>query len=101
MLVRDAILCEVDIARSDDIVTVAEIAEILRLNQQTVRNWIDDGLLPAIRVGRRVRIRWADVEAMMKPAGPAIPGGAGGDTSRVSSAAQSFWDGEYIPLAEL
>ena len=90
-----------DIPRSEDIVTVAEIAEILKLNQQTVRNWIDDSLLPAIRIGRRVRIRWADVEAMMKPAGPAIPGGDGGDRSRVTSAAQSFCDGEYIPLAEL
>ena len=87
--------------RSDDIVTVAEIAEVLKLNQQTVRNWIVEGSLPALRVGRRVRVRWADVEAMMKPAGPAVPRGDGRGTSRVSSAAQSFWDGEYMPLAEL
>ena len=87
--------------RSDDIVTVAEIAEVLKLNQQTVRNWIVEGSLPAIRVGRRVRVRWADVEAMMKPAGPAVARGDGRGTSMVSSAAQSFWDGEYIPLAEL
>jgi excisionase family DNA binding protein len=38
--------------------TVGEVAELLRLNQQTVRNWIDRGELPAVRVGeRRVRIR--------------------------------------------
>jgi excisionase family DNA binding protein len=82
----------------EDIVTVARIAEILRLNQQTVRNWIDQGSLPAIRVGRRVRVRWSDVEAMMKPAGPAIPGGG---SSRLSADGQAFWDGEYMPLAAL
>src|SRR5436309_1341086 len=42
----------------EDVVTVAEIAEILKLNPQTVRNWIDQGSLPAIRIGRRVRVRW-------------------------------------------
>src|SRR6059058_5367096 len=58
----------------EDVVTVAQIAEILKLNQQAVRNWIDQGSLPAIRVGRRVRVRWGDVEPMMKPAGPVSPG---------------------------
>jgi excisionase family DNA binding protein len=43
--------------------TVAEIAEQLRLNQQTVRNWIDRGELSAIRVGpRRVRVRASELE---------------------------------------
>jgi hypothetical protein len=35
--VRDAILWELDIPSSEDIVTVAEIAELLRLDQQIVR----------------------------------------------------------------
>jgi len=43
--------------------TVAEVAELLKLNQQTVRNWIDRGELPAVRVGsRRVRIRQSDLD---------------------------------------
>ena len=33
----------------DEFLTVAEVAEILKLNQQTVRNWIIDGSLPALR----------------------------------------------------
>jgi excisionase family DNA binding protein len=46
--------------------TVAEIADLLKLNEQTVRNWIDRGELPAIRVGaRRVRVRQADLEAFI------------------------------------
>jgi excisionase family DNA binding protein len=39
----------------DEFLTVAEVAELLKLNQHTVRNWIDAGYLPAVRVGRRVR----------------------------------------------
>ena len=41
----------------DEFLTVAEIAGILKLNQQTIRNWIDQGTPPALRVGRRVRVR--------------------------------------------
>ena len=77
---------------------MAEIAQILKLNQQTVRNWIVEGSLPAIRVGRRVRVRWGDVEAMMKPAGPAIPGAR---PSAPLADAQAFWYGEHLPLAGL
>jgi excisionase family DNA binding protein len=45
--------------------TVAEVATILKLNQQTVRNWIDDGKLPAIHVGRRVRVKRSDFERLI------------------------------------
>ena len=81
----------------EDVVTVADIARILKLNSQTVRNWIAGGSLPAMHVGRRVRVRWGDVEAMMKPAGPAIPG----DGPSGPSKAARFWDGTYTPLAGL
>ena len=39
--------------------TVAEVAATLKLNQQTVRNWIDQGSLPALRVGRLQELGWA------------------------------------------
>jgi excisionase family DNA binding protein len=58
---------------SDQLLTVAEVAQLYKLNQQTVRNWIDRGELSCVRVGRRVRIRWEDMEAFMEPAGPAPP----------------------------
>jgi excisionase family DNA binding protein len=41
---------------ADEFMTVAEVASILKLNQQTVRNWIDAGTLPAVRIGRRARL---------------------------------------------
>lgn len=45
--------------------TVAEVAELVRVNPQTVRNWIDKGSLPAARVGRRVRIRRSDLDRIL------------------------------------
>jgi excisionase family DNA binding protein len=81
----------------DSFLTVAEVAEMLKLNQQTVRNWIDQGSLPALRVGRRVRIKRSDLERVL----------ADGYTARADSAAdeggpsaEDFWGGEPVGLAE-
>jgi excisionase family DNA binding protein len=49
----------------DEYLTVKEIAEHLKLNQQTLRNWIDDGQLPAVRIGRRVRVRRVDLDRIL------------------------------------
>lgn len=41
-----------------DLLTVAEVAEILRLSKSTIYNLVWAGEIPAIRVGRRkIRIR--------------------------------------------
>ncbi len=50
---------------AESYLTVAEIAERLRVSGQTVRNWIDDGLLPAVRFKRALRIRSEDLERML------------------------------------
>jgi excisionase family DNA binding protein len=73
---------------SGEFLTVAEVAEILQLNSQTVRNWIDAGRLPAVHVGRRVRIKRSDFDRMIEE-GYTGPGG-GKHTNAI-------WDGE-IPL---
>jgi excisionase family DNA binding protein len=75
----------------DEYLTVADVAGILKLNQQTVRNWIDRGELPALRVGRRVRILRSDFDALIDAAGgfrPAPP------------PPQSIWDG-ILPEPQL
>jgi len=38
---------------ADELLTVAEVVEQLKLNPQTFRNWIDADKLPAVRIGRR------------------------------------------------
>ena len=107
----------------DTFLTVAEVAEILKLNQQTVRNWIDQGSLPALRVGRRVRIRRSDFERILaegytggsgateRSGVPAPAEGSGGsgassDTPAPATAAQrtgptaeDFWGGEALGMA--
>lgn len=76
----------------DEFLTVAEIAELLKLNQQTVRNWIDQGSLPALRVGRRVRIRRADFQAMVDR------GYSGGRQATRPFDGTAFWEGDNMPL---
>jgi len=76
--------------RPPELLTVAEVAGVLKLNQQTVRNWIDEGRLPAIRVGRRVRVRRSDFETLIEA------GYSGRDVQRRSTdafTAPDFWDG--------
>ena len=71
----------------DEFLTVAEVAEILKLNQQTVRNWIDAGTLPAVRIGRRVRIKRSDFDGV-------VEAGYGGPRPASST---GIWEGEVPP----
>ncbi|MGH2873876.1 MAG: helix-turn-helix domain-containing protein [Solirubrobacteraceae bacterium] len=80
----------------ESFLTVAEVAETLKLNQQTVRNWIDQGSLPALRVGRRVRIKRSDFERILEQGynpGTQMPPAEG-------PSADDFWGGEPIGVAE-
>jgi excisionase family DNA binding protein len=81
----------------DSFLTVAEVAELLKLNQQTVRNWIDQGSLPALRVGRRVRIRSSDLNRLLEDGYTA---GARRLSQDDGPSAEDFWGGESIGLAE-
>jgi excisionase family DNA binding protein len=73
---------------------VMEIAEILKVNPMTVRNWISREELPALRVGsRRVRVRRTDFDAFIArsqapgptgtPKNGSPAGSVGGVTGRV------------------
>jgi excisionase family DNA binding protein len=79
----------------DSFLTVAEVAAALRLNPQTVRNWIDQGSLPALRVGRRVRIRRSDFERLLEEG---YSGGAARETpsQQPGPSAEDFWSGEAV-----
>jgi excisionase family DNA binding protein len=81
----------------DSFLTVAEVAELLKLNQQTVRNWIDQGSLPALRVGRRVRIRSSDLNRLLEEGYTA---GARRSSRGDGPSAEDFWAGESVGLAE-
>lgn len=70
---------------------------MLKLNQQTVRNWIDQGSLPALRVGRRVRIRRSDFERVLERA---YTGGSTSGVQENSPSAEDFWGGEPVGIAD-
>jgi excisionase family DNA binding protein len=80
----------------DEFLTVAEVAQTLKLNQQTVRNWIDQGSLPALRVGRRVRIRRSDFERLIE-AGATRPDLT---AAQPGPSAEDFWSGEPVGAAD-
>jgi excisionase family DNA binding protein len=79
-------------AQPDEFMTVAEVAAILKLNQQTVRNWIDAGTLPAVRIGRRVRVKRSDFDVLVEAGYSGMESGSTAETTTI-------WDGE-VPLPE-
>lgn len=70
---------------------------MLKLNQQTVRNWIDQGSLPALRVGRRVRIRRSDLDRLLAQG---YTGAAGSAPEDSGPSADDFWAGDAVGLTE-
>ncbi len=83
---------------NEEFLTVAEVAELLKINQQTVRNWIDRGELAAVRAGRRVRIRRSALDEVLtavntpKPVTDPAPEGPSGE---------DFWGGIAVGSADL
>jgi excisionase family DNA binding protein len=47
--------------------TVAEVAELLRVTKMTVYRLVHEGGLPAIVIRRSIRIREADVRSLLSP----------------------------------
>lgn len=67
----------------EDTLTVAEAARLLHVSESTIWRWINQGMLPAYRVGRRrVRIRHADLREVVRPRDAASESepGPGGET---------------------
>lgn len=77
--------------------TVAEVAQTLKINQQTVRNWIDQGTLPALRVGRRVRIKRSDFQRILDES---YSGRRVEPVQDSGPSADDFWGGKPVGRAE-
>jgi excisionase family DNA binding protein len=50
----------------EEMLTTREAAQLYRTTDQTVRNWIAQGTLPAVRVGRQYLIPRSMVEAQVE-----------------------------------
>ena len=57
---------------NEQFLTIAEAAALLRVHRSTVRRWIDQGDLPAYRIGqRRVALKRSDLDRFIVPVHPA------------------------------
>lgn len=50
----------------EPMMTPEDVADWLQVHRHTVYRWIDEGRLPALRIGRVYRIPRAEVEAMVQ-----------------------------------
>jgi len=53
--------------------SIEQVADVLGLHVKTVRNYVRDGRLKAVRIGKQYRIARDDLEALTGGAGP-VPG---------------------------
>src|SRR6476646_7480646 len=60
---------------ADDLYSVEQVASQLGLHVRTVRNYVRDGRLKGVRIGKQYRIARADLEALTghRAAAPAAP----------------------------
>jgi len=49
-----------------DLLTVSEVASYLRLAERTVREMIDRGDIPAMKIGKAYRIKRIDLESFIE-----------------------------------
>jgi excisionase family DNA binding protein len=92
---------------SPEFLSVAEVAALLKMNQQTIRNWIDRGELSAVRLGtRRLRVRKSDLDVFLAGGVSSNKTGDGGadparaDLARAIDGARSALDHDDTALAE-
>jgi excisionase family DNA binding protein len=52
------------------IYTIHDVATLLHVSPRAVQDWIKDGLLPAIRYGKLLRVREADLVAFGQRTAP-------------------------------
>jgi len=62
----------------DEIMTVADVARYLKLKPQTIYKWLQDGMIPAAKLGKEWRFKksvidaWFDAQIAKSPAMPAL-----------------------------
>ncbi len=62
----------------DQLLPVSEVARRFNVSDQTIYRWIDEGILPVVKVRRLLRIRSSDVDQLLEEASqPARPPAGG------------------------
>ncbi|OFW63672.1 hypothetical protein A3A76_04415 [Candidatus Woesebacteria bacterium RIFCSPLOWO2_01_FULL_39_23] len=50
----------------EKILTIREVATLLKYSEATIRSWVKSGKLPAFKIGRKYRIRLRDINKHFK-----------------------------------
>ena len=74
---------------ADDLYSVEQVAELLGLHVRTVRNYVRDGRLKAVRIGKQYRISRANLEELT--GGGVRHNGAGVDPSTAQRSTSRRW----------
>jgi excisionase family DNA binding protein len=53
------------VTEHNELLTAQEAADRLRITTRTLRRWIKDGKITAIRIGRTLRVRIKDVDKLV------------------------------------
>ncbi len=74
-----------------DLLSIQEVAEITGLHEITIRRYVRSGELEAVRIGRRIRVRRAALDKLLKPLQPdATPEAVGEGEQRLQESATVY-----------
>ena len=55
-----------------DLLSIQEVAELTGLHEITIRRYVRSGELEAVWIGRRIRVRSAAIDELLKPLQPDV-----------------------------
>ena len=58
----DSFKAKEDPVANDQLMTIKEVADFLRISTISAYSWVRDGKLPAIRIGKEWRVRSRDLD---------------------------------------
>ncbi|MDQ3556750.1 MAG: helix-turn-helix domain-containing protein [Gemmatimonadota bacterium] len=64
-----------DVSQREKLLRVSAVAELLDISDQRAYELVRTGMLPAIRVGRQIRVAPAALEEWIGSGGSVLPGG--------------------------
>lgn len=73
----------VDLGDDDALLTLERCADLVSVNERTLRRWIAEGRLPAYKLVVGVRVRRSDLLALLQP----IPAATGSKARRTKAGA--------------
>ena len=59
--------------REPDVITTAQLGEILQLSAESIRARIEDGSIPASKIGNHYRIYWPTIRARLEAGEDFVP----------------------------